>query len=198
MERLAERRVRDGERERNHDEDAGDDPGHPRERHEHRQHAALPVLVAPREVAPDRLRREGASDRDRIGNERRDGGEEGAGDGGWGEMGEMGEGTWPRKGGRKERWRGRWDGTYRSDRGADEVEDEEDEEADDLGDKARRAAVVVAPVDDMDSERGALALVWLRKEKNEGDARPSRPDQGNDGRCEQLGDDGVVEGEPIV
>ena len=50
-----ERSVRDGEHDAHEDEDEDDHPAHPRERDEHGQHAALPVLVTPEEVAPVRL-----------------------------------------------------------------------------------------------------------------------------------------------
>ena len=55
MERVEERRVGDGEEDGDDDEREGHHPAHPRERDEHGQQAALPELVAPEEVAPERL-----------------------------------------------------------------------------------------------------------------------------------------------
>ena len=55
VERVEERRVGDGEEDGDDDEREGHHPAHPRERDEHGQQAALPELVAPEEVAPERL-----------------------------------------------------------------------------------------------------------------------------------------------
>ena len=56
VERVEEGRVGGGEEDGDEEEGERDHPAHPRERDEHGQHAALPVRVAPEEVAPERLR----------------------------------------------------------------------------------------------------------------------------------------------
>ena len=55
MEGAGEGAVGDGEEGGDGEEDEGEDPGHPGECDEHGEDAALPVGVAPEEVAPECL-----------------------------------------------------------------------------------------------------------------------------------------------